>query len=80
MKITLLNLKLINFKGIRKHEIEFKGNTQISGCNASGKTTLFDAYTWMLFGKDSQDRKDFNIKTLDKNNKVIEKIDHEVIG
>jgi hypothetical protein len=31
----------------------------------------------MLFGKDSSDRKDFEIKTLD-HNVVIPKIEHEV--
>jgi exonuclease SbcC len=77
--IELKKLKLTNFKGIKNFEIEF--NTPISrigGRNATGKTTLFDACTWLLFGKDSEDRKDFNIKTLDKNNKAIPKIDHEV--
>jgi hypothetical protein len=39
---------------------------------------LFDAFTWMLFGKDSSDRKDFEIKTLDQYNVVIPKIEHEV--
>jgi hypothetical protein len=29
---------------------------------------LCDAFTWMLFGKDSSDRKDFEIKTLDQYN------------
>ena len=31
-----------------------------------------------MFGKDSNDRKDFEIKTLDKNNVVIPQIEHEV--
>ena len=48
------------------------------GVNGVGKTTIFDAFTWLLFGKDSTDRKDFEIKTLDKNNKVIPQIEHEV--
>jgi hypothetical protein len=34
---------------------------------------LFDAFTWMLFGKDSSDRKDFEIKT-DQYNVVIQKL------
>jgi DNA repair exonuclease SbcCD ATPase subunit len=77
-EIKLQKLHLINFKGISSIEINFTDLTVISGANATGKTTLMDAFTWVLFGKDSEDRKDFNIKTLDSWGKVIEKLDHEV--
>ena len=78
--IKLKRLRLTNFKGIRNLVVEFSDNTTISGCNASGKTTIFDGWCFLLFGKDSEDRTNFNIKTLDKNNKAIPKIDHEVEG
>lgn len=78
-EIHLKNITLLNFKGIRNLTIEFnQKNTDIRGYNGTGKTTIFDAFTWLLFGKDSQDRKDFNIKTLDANNQPIERIPHEV--
>lgn len=76
--IQIKSISLINFKGLRNHTINFDKNTNIYGDNAKGKTTIFDAFTWALFGKDSTDRKDFELKTLDKNNVVIPKIDHEV--
>ncbi|TXK78717.1 AAA family ATPase [Mesonia sp. K4-1] len=77
--ITIKSLKLTNFKGIKNLEIkEFGKETKIFGDNGTGKTTVFDAFTWLLFGKDSTDRTTFEIKTLDKNNNVIPKIDHEV--
>ena len=71
-------MKLTNFKGIRNLEISFTNETNIYGDNGTGKTSICDAFTWLLFGKDSKDRKDFEIKTLDDNNKVIPEIDHEV--
>jgi exonuclease SbcC len=37
-----------------------------------------DAFLWLFFGKDSTDRKDFEIKTLDENNKPYHRLDHEV--
>ncbi len=81
MKIEIKNLELINFKGIKNLQLEFaSGKTNIFGENASGKTTVFDAFIWLLFGKDSQDRKDFEIKTLDSDNKTIHKLEHEVNG
>ena len=79
MDIKLLTLKLQNFKGIKQLEINFEGkNTNIYGKNATGKTTIFDAFKWLFFDKDSNDRKDFNIKTLDSNNKPIHFLEHSV--
>jgi DNA repair exonuclease SbcCD ATPase subunit len=81
MKIHLSKLKLTNFKGIRAFEVAFnKTVTDIYGRNEAGKTTLFDAFLWMLFGKDSSDRKDFAIKTLDDQNQPFHRLDHEVEG
>lgn len=81
MKITLKSLALLNFKGARNLQVEFgRQETVISGENGTGKTTIFDAVTWLLFDKDSTGASKFNLKTLDGNNKVIEKIEHEVVG
>lgn len=77
-RIILKKLKLVNFKGIKEKTIDFTGCTNIYGDNATGKTTIFDAFTWVMFGKDSGDKKDFNIKTLDENGNAIPKIEHEV--
>ncbi len=80
MNIFLSKLILLNFKGIRRQEIEFADVTTISGPNASGKTTINDAFTWLLFDKDSQGRANFEIKTLDENNQAYHRLDHEVTG
>lgn len=78
-QIKIKSLTLLNFKGIRNLTIEqFGQQTDIYGANGTGKTTIFDAFTWLLFGKDSTDRQQFEIKTLDKFNNVIPKLDHEV--
>lgn len=80
-KIIIKKLHLLNFKGMRDFTIEFNDDiTTVSGGNGLGKTTIFDAFTWLLFGKDSQDRKAFDIKTYDANGKTIERIPHEVSG
>lgn len=77
-KIKLRSLTLHNFKGVRDLIIYFEGLKGIYGKNKTGKTSIVDAFMWLLFGKDSTDRKDFEIKTLDSNNNVIPNIDHEV--
>ncbi|WP_196493800.1 AAA family ATPase [Ornithinibacillus caprae] len=77
-QIKLLNLVLTNFKGIKQFELNAEGeNVKVYGDNATGKTSLFDAFVWILFDKDSQNKKDFQIKTL-QNGKVLHKLNHEV--
>lgn len=79
MEIRIYNLRLKNFKGIKELDIVFGGkDANIYGRNATGKTTIFDAFKWLFFDKDSNDRKDFNIKTLDENNNPIHYLEHEV--
>lgn len=79
--ITLKALTLRNFKKIQSLTIEFDAKeTTIAGTNGVGKSTIFDAYTWLLYGKNSHDQQDFSIKTLDANNKVINRIEHSVSG
>lgn len=77
--IILKKMHFLNFKGLRELEIEFdEKSTSIYGRNGSGKTTVFDGFTWVLFGKDSFDRKTFDIKTLDENGVAIPRLPHEV--
>jgi exonuclease SbcC len=78
--IKLTKLKLQNFKGVKALEIDFKDETNIEGKNGVGKTTVFDAYSWLLFGKNSQNQTDFGIKTCDVNNNVIHNLEHSVEG
>jgi DNA repair exonuclease SbcCD ATPase subunit len=80
MKIQLNRLTLLNFKGIRSLDVNFGIVTTASGENATGKTTIMDAFLWLLFGKDSTDRKDFEIKTLGPDNQPYHRMDHEVTG
>lgn len=83
-EIKLKSLILVNFKGVRNLEVVFTDQrTIISGDNGTGKTTIFDAFTWLLFGKDSTGRSDsnFNIKTIDPlTKKPILHLEHSVTG
>lgn len=79
-KLSLLSLHLKNFKGVQDFTLDARGeNAKVFGDNATGKTTLFDAFIWLLFDKDSQNKKDFSIKTL-RNGKEIHNLEHEVEG
>jgi DNA repair exonuclease SbcCD ATPase subunit len=78
--VTINKITLVNFKGIKSLTVDFGQITEIRGANATGKSTVADAFNWLLFGKDTAGNSDskFGIKTNDKNGIAIPKIDHEV--
>lgn len=80
MQIKIKTLNLENFKGIKDLTIDFKDTTNIYGDNAVGKTTIFDAYSWLLWDKDSLNRKDFAIKPYDKNGEEVHNLESIVEG
>ena len=52
--LKILRLELRNFKGQRNLDLDFGGRScTIYGDNATGKTTVYDAFSWLLFGVDS---------------------------
>ena len=79
MNIRIQTLQLTNFKCFRQKEFEFKEDiVTIRGRNGVGKTTIFDAILFCLFGKNSQDQTKFNIKTTDDQGDIIPHLDHSV--
>ena len=77
--MKILSLTLRNFKGIRYFNLDTQGmDTNIYGDNATGKTTLADAFMWLLFDKDSSNRKDFEIKTLGPDGEPEHGLEHTV--
>jgi DNA repair protein SbcC/Rad50 len=80
MECILKSLHLEYFKGAKDRSIGFTHDTVIEGANETGKTTLADAYHWLLFDKDSTGRSAFNLKTLDENGQPIPQVDHVVTG
>lgn len=62
MKIN--TLKLSNFQGVKTASFDFGGrDVSIYGDNATGKTTVFNAITWLLFGSASTGAKNYTPKT-----------------
>lgn len=80
-ELRLTSLKLRNFKGCRSFELAAGGSdVDIYGDNATGKTTIMDAWLWLLFDKDSENRKDFGVKTLTESGEAHHGLEHEVEG
>lgn len=80
MRIILKSLHIENFKGIKSLEVNFSNKTSIKGQNAAGKTTIFDAFTWLLFNKNSAGEEKFNIRPLDKDGNRIDNVEIKVVG
>lgn len=80
-KINLLSIKIKNFKGIEDFElIEIEQVMNIHGDNGTFKTSLFDAVSWLLFGKNSIGETKFGIKRNDKEGNPIEGLKISVEG
>ncbi len=74
-------MSLKNFKGVRESVLDIRGeNAKLFGDNETGKTTHFDAFVYLLFDKDSNNKKDFAVKTLDQKGNELHMLEHEVEG
>lgn len=79
MRIILKSLHIENFKGIKSLDVNFSNKTSIKGQNAAGKTTIFDAFTWLLFNKNSAGEEKFNVRPLDKAGNRIDNVEIKVV-
>lgn len=80
MRMILKSLHMENFKGIKSLDVNFSNKTSIKGQNAVGKTTIFDAFTWLLFNKNSAGEEKFNVRPLDKDGHRIDNVEIKVVG
>jgi DNA repair exonuclease SbcCD ATPase subunit len=78
--MILKSLHMENFKGIKRLDVNFSNKTSIKGQNAVGKTTIFDAFTWLLFNKNSAGEEKFNVRPLDKDGKRIDNVEIKVVA
>lgn len=72
-RIVLHSITLTNWRGEKQRTTRFHVDsvTSICGDNGVGKSRHFDAFCWLLFGKDSQDRKDFELRTYDAHHEPL---------
>lgn len=77
-KINLGTLDVTNFKGIKKFSSEFSQNNDLIGDNGTGKTSIFDAFFWLLFSKDSHGVAEFGIRPRAVSGSNVDKLDIEV--
>lgn len=78
--MILKSIHMENFKGIKSLDANFSNKTNIKGQNAAGKTTIFDAFTWLLFNKNSAGEEKFNVRPLDKDGNRIDNVEIKVVA
>lgn len=74
-QIKLLSMHIQNFKGCKDRVIEFGQTTRITGDNGVGKSTVFDAYLWLLFDKNSKGVTNFAVRPLTESGETINNIE-----
>lgn len=64
---------MCNWRGEKGRTTNFNidAPTFILGANGLGKSRHFNAFCWLLFGKDSEDRKDFNVRSYDEHHNLL---------
>lgn len=68
-------MHLENFQGIKEFDLAPEGsNTSVYGDNGTGKSTIYNAFTWLMYGKASTDEKNYTPKTVDSHhlNHIVE--------
>lgn len=80
MNLRISKIAVKNFKGIKSLDIDLTDNAVISGQNASGKTSIMDAVSWLLFDKDSAGNSKFEVRPLDAEGNKVHQIDISVEG
>ena len=62
--MRILKIKLENFQGVKKLEVDPQGaNCSIYGDNGAGKSTVYNAFTWLMYGKPGTGEKNYTPKT-----------------
>lgn len=76
--MKIIRLVLENFKCHKALTVDFGGdNARIYGDNATGKSSIYDAVLWLMFGKDSRGSANFDVLPLNRDGEVE---DHEAIA
>ena len=78
-EVAIKSISIENFKGCKQATYDFGGNNcSVYGANATGKTTIVDAFWWLLFNKDSLGNEKFSVRPLDANGNQIDNVEIKV--
>lgn len=62
--MKILRMRLENFQGVKQFDIAPDGQScSLYGDNGTGKSTVYNAFTWLMYGKPSTGEKNYTPKT-----------------
>jgi len=76
-EVKIKSMKVANFKGVTSLDVDFGYRTQVTGANGTGKSSIYAAYLWCLFGKNYLGQA-ISVQPLDSNNNVVHKVETSV--
>ena len=75
--MKILEMKLINFQGIKEKTIVFNGHdVTFRGDNATGKSTIANAWCWLIFGRPADMTKGWSPKTTDEDGNDLHNLEN----
>lgn len=67
--MKILKMRLENYQGVKEFEICPNGEScSVYGDNGTGKSTIYNAFTWLMYGKPSTTEKNYTPKTTGSHN------------
>ena len=66
MQVSIKEIRLGSFKGCKERVIKLGDNSEISGANGVGKTTIATAWLWLMSDRDYDLHSNPNIRPLDE--------------
>lgn len=76
-QVTIKRMVIRNFKGVHDLTADFSDKTSIYGGNGKGKTSIYQAYLWCIFGKDEKGNT-LQVQPKDENNQIVHKVETSV--
>ncbi len=75
--MKLIRLELQDYQGLRTYTLDAEGqNVSIHGTNGTGKTTIANSLTWLLFDKSYTGEKNYTPKTIGEDGQELHHLDH----
>ena len=77
-EIKLMELEIRNFQGIKEFTLKPNGeDIEVHGDNATGKTSIKNAFMWLMFNKNSEGVTKFGFKPKDEQGNIIPDLKHQ---
>lgn len=77
--MKILEMHLINFQGVKDKKFILDGtNATFKGDNATGKSTLANAWCWLIFGRPANLEKGWSPKTKDTDGNDVHNVDNVI--